>query len=66
MVIAGQAVETSAEYRQMLSGEAETTDSGRMISALKPAQVWFSHDQENWERNPQSEIRNPKSIRWLP
>lgn len=49
MVIAGQAVETAAEYTSMLSGEADMTESGRAIAGLEPAKVWFSHDHESWE-----------------
>ena len=49
MAIAGQAVETAAEYRRMLSGEVEMTESGRAIAGLEPAKVWFSHDHQCWQ-----------------
>ncbi|MGE0598155.1 MAG: N-acyl homoserine lactonase family protein [Dehalococcoidia bacterium] len=49
IVMAGQSVETCAEYEAMLAG-GELREGARTIVGLEPTKVFFSHDHRGWER----------------
>lgn len=70
MVIAGQAVETRSEFDGFVAtgelrdwagdgSQTERLPAARRILEFEPAKVWFSHDHESWQPNPQSEINKP-------